>query len=575
METMSTNSSSLFSIESQQSMQESCYLTHIKDDNGCEQARQAIIQNVSYDVLTGSLSIDITASNVPQTIVRPLNWRVALDGQTIDVSGVANDSQWTLDISNLKKITDTDLISGSYKIRISFNDESKNLGCDYEIEVLYPSVSDISLTNAGDVYSIVYNPSDTQHTIDLDQFTYTWRIDGIVNSSMTTKSESLSDNRLALYTDELDVVCTVKVVELNKTFSTGTIIIERNGYEIKTSLSNVVNGSRLYSNIETTHTGPKIMLILYFIDGVKLNDTHFDAITNIGKTLATVLTFNPALQSFDKSDLTSYESYIEQTIPSSSFDDILMSAYNNIEDNMLLNTFNPIRKTVVPTKQVTNHKNTVGFEPLSYLDIDKMYYIESYNNIMNDRPGRIYEVGGTMYCLDNDRTPQIVNITMFDDKTVIMIDKEATSLFTDIPTINAFFGLQTSVLKMSPNGGYIEQKDENDVSISTTRPKRIYQMQVNMSFEKQFTNTGAKMLFLFSDTTGSIVNTIGFERIPNGLIRHYKGNGTHADLHQDAFAIMDIVRPTTQHIVKTLTIVMVNSLDDSMRFKDLVLMEEK
>jgi hypothetical protein len=83
------------------------------------------------------------------------------------------------------------------------------------------------------------------------------------------------------------------------------------------------------------------------------------------------------------------------------------------------------------------------------------------------------------------------------------------------------------------------------------------------------------MLFLFSDTTGSIVATVGFERIPSGLIRHYKGNGTHIDLHQDAFDTMEVIRPTTQHTVKTLTIVMVNSLDDGMRFKDLVLMEEK
>jgi hypothetical protein len=575
METMSTNSSSLFSLESQQTVRESCYLTHIKDDPNCEQTRQSILQNIKYDVLAGSLSIDINASNIPQTITRPLDWRVTLDDKIVDVSTIANDLQWTLSIYGLRKITDSGLSSGSYKIKISFSDESKNLGCDFEIEILYPSINDISFGVDCDVASIAYSPRDVHHELDLDQFTYTWRIDGIINRDMTTKSEDVSDNRLALYTSESDVICTVEIPELGKTFSTGTIVIERNKYEIETKLSNVINGNNLYSNIETIHTAPNNIHVLYFIDGEKLSDTHFNAIENTGKTLSTVLTYNSALQTFDKSDLVSYESYIEQTIPQSSFDDILMRAYNSVDNNVLLNTYNSTRRTAIEAKQIKDHRDTINYKIQSHSTVDEMYYIEAYNNIINDRPGRIYELGDTMYCLDADKTPQIVDITMFNEKRVIMVDKESISLFTDVPTINAYFGLQTSVLKMSQSGDYIEQKDNNDVSISVTRQKRIYQLQINMSFEKQFTNTGAKMLFMFSDTTGSVVSKVGFERLHNGLIRHYKGNGTHADLHQDAFDVMEVVRPTTQHAVKTFTIVMVNSLDDNMRFKDLVLMEEK
>jgi hypothetical protein len=561
-------------MESQQTIQKSCYLTHIKDDPGCEQARQAILQSVRYDVLAGSLVVDINASNVPQTMVRPLNWRVAIDGKVIDVSAVSNDSQWTLSIPNLKKITDTDLTEGSYKIRLSFSDTKKNLGCDFEIETSYPSVSDISLVEECNSAIVTYSPSDSYHRLNLSHFTYIWKVDGTVNTDMTTSEEEMSDNRLALYTRKQYVRCTVEIVQLKKTFSTGVIVIERNGYKIETRLSNVINGSNLYSNIETTHTAPSNISVLYFIDGERLSDTHFDAIANTWKTLSTVLSFNQSLQNFVKSDLNSYESYIEQTIPLSSFSGILMRAYNDVNNNVLLNSYDPGRRTVIDTKQVDDHRDTINYKMQNHSTVDEMYYIEAYDNATNDRPGRVYELGDTMYCVDNDNAPQVVDIAMFNEKKVVMVDKELISLLADIPSIDAYFGLQTSVMKMAQSGGYVEQKNSNDVSISVTKQKRIYQMQVEMSFEKQSANTGAKMLLLLSDTTGSVVSKIGFERLHNGLVRQYKGDGTYTDLHQDAFNVMEVVRPTAEHAVKTLTIVMVNSLDYKMRFRDLVLMEE-
>jgi hypothetical protein len=251
-----------------------------------------------------------------------------------------------------------------------------------------------------------------------------------------------------------------------------------------------------------------------------------------------------------------------------------MRAYNDVDNNVLLNTYNSERRTVIDAKQVNDHRNTINYRMQNHSTVDEMHYIESYDNVMNDRPGRIYELGDTMYCLDSDKTPQVVDRTMFTEKEVIMVDKELTSMLTDVPSIDTYFGLQTSVMKMTQSGGYIEQKDNNDVSISVTKQKRIYQMQVEMSFEKQSTSTGAKMLLLLSDTAGSIVSKIGFERLHNGLIRQYKGDGTYTDLHQDAFNVMEVIRPATERVVKTLTIVMVNSLDYKMRFRDLILMEE-
>ena len=539
-------------------------LTHINDAGDCEQKKNDFI-SILYNGNTGNLSIISTAN-------RPLIHGEILYDVYID--GAKNEASEANSILSFSKSGLSSILSnGSHTVKISAYSQDKSSGCDF-MYAFSIDKSNIKLNRSGNDIEVVYDGLPDHMTLNLSSLTYDWKVDGVSAPSILSGiNVSIDPNRLSLVSSEPEVEITVDIAELGIQLKVGTVVIDRNRHSMTMKMETVVNGRDIFVNISSLVGNPVPgSSILYFIeDGHgQLDDTFRLHGQTAGKKIWAVLTMDPALASFNKHDLNSYISYIEQTTPTAGF--TTSSFLDILVPDGIGNTTNPYKLSPIDRYSINDFQSFENVSIEKMTTADDQFLISSGSEVRESRTGEIYEVNGEIYCLDADLTARVVTRDNLVTKQIVMVDEEKIDMIQDVATLEAYFSETNTGLAIG-NGWIYNSAPDSSATLSKQVSSRLIQLQFDLRYTKGAQNKMSKMM-IYLYATGGTVYKYGLERNSNGTVRIHKSDRTFVDMTQDSFATQFVVRVPTEKTIESFSIVFSNTLNDSMAIRDIVITEE-
>jgi hypothetical protein len=521
----------------------------------------------TYNADTGRLDIESTLTKVDDHKTATL----FIDGTKQDFP-INNRIFFMID--GLKTRDD---IKFNYDIVLMIYDIDRSKGCTFYFDISF-DLDNIGWEKDRWTYKIKYLNKPEYLLFDMSQFTYKWKVDNIVRSSLTGSQVILSDKVLCLMTDKTEVDVSVYIEELDREIYIGKLQVDRNKYNIQTTFEDVIVFDKMYANLNTTVLHGALDNIYYYIDNNLIQHDYFEY--NYGgphRKLQVVYIdtrwLNPN-QQFDRTNLDTYESYIELDIDEKGFD--ISSYVDNVSYDGITNTLNPNK--LIPLQKYKN-KNYLSFlNKPKYIHStnDEKYKIENNNYVIKDRVGRLYIELGKQYVVDLDLTPKEVTIDNLIDKQIIIVDEEALNIIPDAVSLDAYFHKQTpSGLQTDAHGWMYQPQEDMEMRWEKDVTNRIIQLQFSIKFNKTSSNKISKILLMFYTTNNEHIYVYGIEKLINGLMRLYDNDGTTKDLHQVEFEKQFVVMLTTRYNIEKFVIVMNNCKNDNMMIRDIVISEEK
>ena len=553
--------------------------------DNCEAIGESFIDH-SYDASTGQMTIVTNPSTLPTDVtVLNLEYFVTINNIIVEPSEYTIDEAKILSlvVSGVSSVYDdasTRYGSSPYVIGITVNSSDKLSGCVFTHTVPSFDRNRFSLIKNGDVYSISYTPLNNE-TFLLSSATYRWRVNKKVVQESGTFID-LSNKKLIQYTDDTKAFASVEIVGSTIKLKTEDISIERNKYEILTTVEPVINGNDFYLNYTTVHNGAENMDVNYYIDGLILSDSHSVSSASVGKTLTTTISQGVVPNiNFDSEDLSNYISYQNQELNHSyQFNISSRLLLNNVEGNVVSNSFYNKRNFTLDINNNLNYSEFLNKTLPVFLDVDNdPLFVETLDESWQDnkRTGLIFtdlddDGISKHYILNDELVKREITHNSLVNKDDIYVNDEPTIFYLSVADISIDFVGDTDLLEDHADYGVTLKGNELNAEIAYHTPEieELLLVEFRTGFVRQSSPIGAKMILTIYAEDNGVISFYGLEKIAQDEYVIYRDDNTISHKFQLSFDKSFHIRMDGSRSAKYFTVVFDNCKQDGIGIKDLV-----
>lgn len=511
----------------------------------------------TYNILTGVLDFNIVEALSP-SLEGIIEYDVFIN--SVKVDGLSGTSWQIEGLETIYGKGVTDVIYGGlpYIIQVNVTTESKSLGVTSVSTVGVINFSnELTLAVDDEVYEVIFTPISESHRVDLEVFNYKWKLDKQI-LPLTVKSYDLNGKYLATLTDKIDVRCSVELTEITKLLETSVITIERNKYEIDTTLIQVVNGIDLFHNVNVTHNALGKHVVI-FVDNKKINETHFNSFNTIGKLLTVVLTSEDIWvegDSFDRLEVTQYINFTEEVIKGTTIDEISKYFINNTVGNKLTNTGN---SDISVSHNIPNRYTYTDIAnlPESSLPFNLDYsrhngiYILKHTETPDKKVGELFKfleedasVSLNVYGSELNRVT-VTDSDLHNEDNVLNSNNEYTSSIEDVEDLKEYFNDDTldSKLVMDSYSDISFITDDTIILHKDFEDLNILQLELSLNLDKIGNTPDAKITVTLTDSGGAVIRRYGFIR-QNDTTVVYLTDKTNYKINNPYYTFNELYRLT-------------------------------